>query len=85
MQTSTGDLEAIRALPYGAAANPDAERQGAPVDSVFVEDFSDGLSTWDLDAVNVTDFGFDNRQVAYDENHRGCLVPMPGSPAFFFG
>ncbi len=29
-------------------------------------DFSDGLSTWDIDAVGVTDFGFDNRQVAYD-------------------
>ena len=29
-------------------------------------DFLDGLSTWNLDAVNVTDFGFDNRTVAYD-------------------
>ncbi len=26
----------------------------------------DGLSTWDQDAINVTDFGFNNRQVAYD-------------------
>ena len=31
-----------------------------------ISDFSDGLSTWDLDAINVTDSGFDNRQVAYD-------------------
>ena len=33
---------------------------------MFVEDFADGLSTWDQDAINVTDFGFDNRQVNYD-------------------
>ncbi len=47
-------------------ANPDAERNGAPVDTVAASDFLDGLSTWNLDAINVTDFGFDNRQVAYD-------------------
>jgi subtilisin family serine protease len=66
MQISADKLPAIQALPYVAAANPDAERNGAPVDTVFVDNFADGLSTWDLDAVNVTDFGFDNRQVAYD-------------------
>jgi subtilisin family serine protease len=33
---------------------------------VAATDFKDGLSTWDMDAINVTDFGFDNRQVAYD-------------------
>jgi len=32
---------------------------------VLVDNFADGLSTWDLDAINVTDFGFD-RQVAQD-------------------
>lgn len=66
MKVKTSDLAAIQALPYVAAANPDAERKGAPVDTVFVGDFADGLSTWNLDAVNVTDFGFDNRQVPYD-------------------
>lgn len=66
MKVRAGDLPAIQALPYVAAANPDAERQGAPVDTVAATDFLDGLSTWDLDAVNVTDFGFNNRQVAYD-------------------
>ncbi len=66
MQAKAGDLETIRALPFVAAANPDAERQGAPVDTVLVDDFANGLSTWDLDAINVTDFGFNNRQVAYD-------------------
>lgn len=61
-----GDLSKIQSLPYVVAANSDAERNGAPVDTVAATDFMDGLSTWNLDAINVTDFGFDNRQVAYD-------------------
>ena len=59
-------MAAIKALPYVAAANPDAKRTGSPVDTVPEEDFADGLSTWDLDAINVTDFGYNNRQLAYD-------------------
>lgn len=66
LQAYETELPAIRALPYVQYASPDAVRTGAPVDTVFVDNFSDGLSTWDLDAVNVTDFGFDNRQVDYD-------------------
>jgi subtilisin family serine protease len=66
MQAKAGQLPAIRALPYVAAANPDQARDAKPIDTVLVTDFADGLSTWDLDAVNVTDFGFDNRKVAYD-------------------
>jgi subtilisin family serine protease len=66
LQAAASELPSIQALPYVAAASPDAERNGAPVDTVLVDNFADGLSTWDLDAINVTDFGFDNRQVAYD-------------------
>lgn len=66
MRAREMDLPAIAALPYVAAANPDAERKGAPVDTVPVADFANGLSTWDLDAVNVTDFESNNRQVPYD-------------------
>lgn len=66
MQVREGELAAVRDLPYVASANPDAKRDGAPVDTVSAADFMDGLSTWDQDAINVTDFGFDNRQVAYD-------------------
>jgi subtilisin family serine protease len=66
MKARTSELAAIRALPYVAAANPDAGRLGSPVDTVSVADFADGLSTWNLDAINVTDFWFDNRQVAQD-------------------
>lgn len=47
-------LPDIQALPYVLAANPDAERQGAPVDLVAATNFANGLNTWDLDAINVT-------------------------------
>jgi subtilisin family serine protease len=66
LQAPASELDVIQALPYVLAANPDAVRDGKPVDTVAATDFTDGLSTWDLDAINVTDFGFDNRRVAYD-------------------
>ena len=74
LQARASQLPVIQALPYVAAANPDAERNGAPVDTVAVTDFANGLSTWNLDAINVTDFGFDNRQVAY--NGTGVYVAV---------
>jgi len=66
MQVRVSELAVIRALPYVAAANPDAVRNGSPIDTVSAADFSDGLSSWDLDAINVTDWGTTTRQVAYD-------------------
>lgn len=66
LQAYKTELPAIRSLPYVLTASPDAERYGAPVDTVLVDNFADGLSTWDLDAINVTDSGFNNRKVAYD-------------------
>lgn len=66
IRTKSSLLQTIQALPYVAAANPDAERQGIPIDTVSVDNFADGLSTWNLDAINVTDFGFANRVVDYD-------------------
>jgi len=67
LQAKEEDLAAIRALPYVAAANPDAERKGSPVDTVAATDFLNGINTWDLDAINVTDLipGPD-RTIAYD-------------------
>lgn len=47
-------LPAIQALPFVAAANPDQEREGKPVDGVAISDFTNGISTWDQDAINVT-------------------------------
>ncbi len=66
MQTTADALPSIRALPYVVAASPDARRTGAPIDTVAATDFSGGISTWDLDAVNVTDFGASARTVAFD-------------------
>lgn len=48
-----------------SAANPDAARNGAPVDTVAATDFMNGISTWDQDAINVTDFGV-GRTIGYD-------------------
>ena len=66
MQAKADRLPAIQALPYVAAANPDAERTGSPIDTVAATNFANGLSTWNLDAINVTDFGFGNRVVDFD-------------------
>jgi len=55
MKVASDKLTAIQKLAYVDVANPDAERKGAPVDAVSVADFTGGLSTWNLDAVNVTD------------------------------
>lgn len=46
----------LQALPFVEAVNPDAERYAPPVASEAVEDeLFYGISTWDLDAVNVAD------------------------------
>ena len=66
LRAPAGAIPAIRALAYVAAANPDARRTAGPVTPVAVDDFAGGMSSWDLDAINVTDYGFDNRQVPYD-------------------
>jgi subtilisin family serine protease len=65
MRVRESKLATIRALPYVAAANPDAERKGSPVDTVAATNFLNGISTWNLDAVNVTERGV-GRTVAYD-------------------
>jgi subtilisin family serine protease len=56
MKVREADLATIQALPYVAAANPDAKRVGKPVPSAPVGDFSAGISTWNQDAINATDF-----------------------------
>lgn len=65
LKTTASQLEAVRALPFVVAANPDAERKGVPVDTVGATDFVNGRSTWDQDAVDVTDLG-QGRTVQYD-------------------
>ena len=66
VRAHASELPAIQALPYVAAANADVEcyladdGEGLPV-----PDFTDGANVWNLDAINVTDFG-GGRTVAYD-------------------
>jgi subtilisin family serine protease len=66
MRVAESQLAAIKAKPYVEAANPDAERKGSPVDTVSASDLGDGINTWDLDAVNVTNFGSTSRLVPQD-------------------
>jgi subtilisin family serine protease len=54
LKSTASQLPAIRSLSYVAAANPDAVRNGSPVDTVAATNFANGISTWDMDAVNVT-------------------------------
>lgn len=65
MQIEVSKLDTIRGLSYVASANPDAERKTGPIDTVAATDFTGGLSTWDNDAVNVTEFGV-GRTISYD-------------------
>jgi subtilisin family serine protease len=57
MRAREADLAAIRALPYVEGANADAGRTGSPVDTVPLADFAAGESTWDQDAIDVTNPG----------------------------
>jgi subtilisin family serine protease len=57
MRIAGSNLSVIQKLTYVSQANPDATRNGSPVDGVAVTDFSNGLNTWNLDAINVTDLG----------------------------
>ena len=54
VQARLSSLAAIRGEAYVAAANPDAKRVGKPVPSSPFDGNAGGLSTWDLDAINVT-------------------------------
>jgi subtilisin family serine protease len=58
------NLSAIRALRYVRAADQDAEASARPIDTVEAENFVDGINTWNLDAINVTDFG-EGRTIGY--------------------
>ena len=74
MRADSSALAAIQAKPYVLAANADSERKGAPIDTVAVSSFTGGISTWNLDAINVTDFGSRTRAVA--ETGAGVYVAV---------
>lgn len=54
MRIMASDLSAVQALSFVESATPDVERKGSPVDLVAATNFTNGLSTWDQDAINVT-------------------------------
>lgn len=67
MIAASSQLAVIQRLPYVAAANPDQPRGVAPNSVIELSDFSNGRSTWDMDAINVTSApGSGTRNVAYD-------------------
>ncbi len=66
MVARESQLAVIRAKPYVAAADPDAEREGKPIDTVGASSFTTAVNTWDQDAINVSNFGSVARQVAFD-------------------
>jgi subtilisin family serine protease len=66
VRAKADQLPAIQALPFVAAASPDAVRNAKPVDAVSATNFANGLSAWDQDAINVTNFGTTTRQVPFD-------------------
>src|SRR4051812_49271591 len=57
VRAKASQLSAIQVLPFVKYATPDAERNAIPIDAVAVDNFVSGRSTWDQDAINVTDFG----------------------------
>lgn len=64
LRAHAAELSAIQSLSYVAGANPDAPRFLTRWD-VPVPDFTDGANVWNLDAIDVTDFG-GGRVVDYD-------------------
>ena len=65
MKIKAGSLSVLQSLPYVVSVSTDSVRNGAPIDTVEATDFSAGRSTWDQDAINVTN-GLSDRTVAYD-------------------
>lgn len=74
MRIKSNNIAAVKALPYVVSVNEDAVRNGAPIDTVAVDNFASGMSTWNLDAINVTDFGSTTRTV--DEDGTGVYVAV---------
>jgi hypothetical protein len=66
MKVREDKVALIAALPFVEAVGEDSERNGAPIDTVGLTDFNGGYGTWNLDVINVTNPGPNNRTVAYD-------------------
>jgi subtilisin family serine protease len=77
VKMKASQLPTVQALPFVAAANPDAERHAAPVDNVTATNFAGGLGTWDQDAVNVASVGAFGRPAPFNVfDGRGVYVAI---------
>jgi subtilisin family serine protease len=88
MKVRESALGTIQALPYVAAANPDAKRVGKPVPSSPFDDSVDGITAWDMDIIDVMDNAPDQRTVAQDGTGVYVAVLDTGllsSWRFYFG
>ncbi len=65
LRAQEGQLAAIQALPYVAAAEVDSKVEPAAASRARMDGFGDGANVWNLDAINVTQFGV-GRTVPYD-------------------
>jgi subtilisin family serine protease len=75
MQAREADLAVIRSLPFVASANTDAERGIGPQNALLAADFgADGINSWNLDAINVTDYGAAGRTI--EQDGRGTYVAV---------
>jgi subtilisin family serine protease len=67
IRATAADLDAVRSKPYVADAELDAEVRGGPVKALAANDFANGMSSWDQDAIGVTTSpGFTGRNPALD-------------------
>lgn len=64
MRVREADLASVQALPFVAAANPDAKRIGKPVPTSPFTDTTTGIATWDLDQIDVMDVASGDRTVS---------------------
>lgn len=74
MHAKVSSIPDIEALPYVKSVGYDAKREGVPIDYITATDHGNGFSTWNLDAIDVTDVGFNNRQVT--QTGAGVIVAI---------
>jgi len=65
LQARESSLAAIQALPFVAAAGFDQPRSVSPLDGPAASPLAEGINSWDMDAIDVTDFGA-GRTVEYN-------------------
>jgi len=66
-------IPAVQELPFVNSANPDAERNAPPFDIIADTTFIDGISPWNLDAINVTKEPFSSERVV-DNDGTGVYI-----------